>query len=99
LDLGFYYTYQPLVIGAWYRGIPGLKGYEPGYGNNDAIIALIGFRNKQGFRFGYSYDLTISRLISNTAGSHEISLSYEWASPNAKPVRNRRRFLVPCAKF
>ena len=99
LDLGFYYTHKPLVLGAWYRGITGLKSYERGYLNNDAVIVLIGFRNNQGFKMGYSYDLTISRLISNTAGSHEISVTYEWNNPKKQRVRNRRRFLVPCAKF
>lgn len=98
LDLGFYFTISPIVFGVWYRGIPLIKAYQPGYMNNDAAILLVGYETN-GFRIGYSYDVTISRLISNTGGSHEISLTYEFASPESQRKRNNRRFLVPCAKF
>lgn len=98
LDLGFYFTHAPLVFGLWYRGIPLIKAYEPGYMNNDAAILLLGYE-VNGIKIGYSYDVTISRLISNTAGSHEISLTYEFASPDNQRKRNTKKFLVPCAKF
>jgi len=98
LDLGFYFTVSPIVFGVWYRGIPLVKAYEPGYMNNDAAIFMVGYQTK-GFKIGYSYDVTISRLISNTSGSHEISLTYEFASPNSQRKRTSKRFLVPCAKF
>ena len=96
-DLGLYFVHEPVIIGVWYRGIPGLKAYEPGYQNNDAIVLLIGAEIKQ-LKFGYSYDITISRLVSNTSGSHEISLSYQWASKDAPPLSKQKRN-VPCPKF
>ncbi len=96
-DVGFYYEHDPIVIGAWYRGIPGLKAYEPGYQNNDAIIFLVGYEIPGGIKVGYTYDLTVSRLVSNTAGAHEISIQYEWASPEKKLSRLKRN--VPCPKF
>lgn len=97
-DLGGYYTHEPFVFGVWYRGIPGLKSYEPGYQNNDAVILLVGFSvPDKDFRMGYSYDVTVSRLAANTGGAHEISLVYEFASKRQK--RRNRRFLAPCAKF
>jgi type IX secretion system PorP/SprF family membrane protein len=97
LDLGFYYTQNSFLIGGWYRGIPGVKSYKKGYQNNDAIMALVGYTidsDKQNFRVGYSYDITLSRLSTNSAGSHEISLIYEFSRK-----KKRKRLLVPCPKF
>lgn len=96
-DVGAYYVQEPLVLGMWYRGIPFLKSYN-GALNNDAIIALVGFQAKD-FRIGYSYDLTISRLITNSGGSHEISITYEYATAQKRKKKRRQKFLVPCAKF
>ncbi len=97
-DMGAYYNHEPFVFGFWYRGIPGFKSYEPGIQNNDALAVLVGFSiPDRNFRIGYSYDITISRLASNTGGAHEISIIYEAASRRKK--RRSRRFLVPCAKF
>lgn len=61
LFLGLYVTKGPIVGGLWYR-------------NADAFIALVGLQF-QNFRFGYSYDVTVSKLAANSAGSHEISAS------------------------
>ncbi len=60
LNLGLYVTKGPLVGGLWYR-------------NQDAIIALIGFKTDK-IKVGYTYDVTISKLSNASAGSHELSL-------------------------
>jgi len=97
LDLGFYFNQAPLVFGLWYRGLPGIKSTE-NVVNNDALILLLGYSiPDRNLRLGYSYDITISRLATNTAGAHELSLIYEFASQKEK--RKSRRFIVPCAKF
>lgn len=97
-DMGGYYNHEPFVFGFWYRGIPGFKSYEPGIQNNDAVVMLVGYSMPdRNFRFGYSYDVTISRLATNTGGAHEISIVYEVASKRQR--RRNRRFLTPCAKF
>lgn len=96
LDLGVYYELDPFVMGVWYRGIPMLKAYEPGYQNNDAVAALVGYQTGY-WKFGYSYDITISRLVTNTAGTHELSIIYEWAGEKV-PLSKKKR-IVPCAKF
>ena len=44
-----------------------------GYRNHDAILLLLGFSSKY-VRFGYSYDITISKLSTAAAGSHELNL-------------------------
>lgn len=97
LDIGFYYSHEPVIIGLWYRGIPLLKAYQPGYQNNDAVAILIGTEIKQ-LKIGYSYDITISRLVTNTSGAHEISITYQWAGKDAPPLSKQKR-VVPCPKF
>ncbi|MBC7865767.1 MAG: type IX secretion system membrane protein PorP/SprF, partial [Bacteroidia bacterium] len=77
LDLGVYYYMLPLEIGLWYRGIP-LKRYAAGFPNHDALSVLVGYEvQKYDLRIGYSYDLTLSKLIGSTSGSHELSIIYE----------------------
>jgi len=77
LDVGVLYVNVPINLGIWYRGLP-VKKYLPTYSNNDAICFLVGMDIKEHkMRVAYSYDLSISRLIGSSTGSHEISLIYE----------------------
>ena len=81
LNIGVYVAKAPLVGGLWYRV-------------NDAFIALIGIQ--QGiFKFGYSYDLTVSKLASASGGSHEISLGVQLP---CKPKKKRFR-TIRCPSF
>ncbi len=96
LDLAVYYFHNPIVFGVWYRGIPGFKSYQPGYRNDDAIALIVGLK-KNGFAIGYSYDITISRLVSSTGGAHELTLSYTLC-PLRKRL-SRAKQVVPCPKF
>ncbi len=95
LDLGFYYEYAPLMVGVWYRGLP-IKSNDYDYANHDAIAFLVGYEYNN-MTFGYSYDLTVSELTPNSAGSHEISLVMEFATKRNKKKSKRR--IMPCAKF
>ncbi len=97
LDAGLYFTYEPLVFGTWYRGLP-IKRFAPEYPNNDAVILLIGGR-LSGFSIGYSYDITISRLTPNSGGAHEISLTYEFMDPKSGHNPFRRGRALPCPRF
>lgn len=99
LDLGLSYYSNPVTFGIWYRGIPGLKAYKPGYGNNDALIGLIGYRIDD-LSIGYSYDITISKLaVTTSLGSHEISLVYEFNNKNQSKKDKNKAVIIPCAKF
>ncbi len=90
-DAGLYYYRDPLIFGLWYRGIP-FATSQPG----DAIIGLIGIKTEQ-LHIGYSYDFTVSSLISSTAGAHEISLVYEF---NTFSIGDKRRIrAIPCPEF
>lgn len=81
LNLGVYIKKGALVGGVWYR-------------NKDAFIATVGVQNDI-VKFGYSYDVTVSRLANVSAGSHEISLSFNFT---CKPPKRRFR-TISCPSF
>ncbi len=95
LDLGGYIDYSSITFGLWYRGLPGVKAYQPGYSNDDAVIAMFGYETPYQLRIVYSYDVTVSKLTLKSGGAHEISLIYEWPRHN----KNRKYRAVPCPKF
>jgi hypothetical protein len=97
LDVGAYFERDPFFAGIWFRGIPIMKAYAPGYANNDAVALLVGSKVND-LRIGYSYDITISRLSGDSGGAHELTLGYDIVQPYRKRSANRRR-IVPCAKF
>jgi hypothetical protein len=66
-----YATIEPLVIGAWYRGIP-FKKYEQNINNHESLVFLAGFRQDK-FSIGYSYDLTISTLGASSGGARDFT--------------------------
>ncbi len=97
LDLGLYWYKAPLMLGFWYRGIPFLKGKDPNYAKDprgDAIAFLVGYKMDQ-LRVGYSYDFTISNLVSSTGGAHEISITYEFKTTRKKKAAR----MIPCPEF
>ncbi len=67
LNLGFYMIEKSITFGAWYRNNISLIP--------DALIALIGI-SKEKFKFGYSFDWTLSKLSNYSYGSHEVSLVF-----------------------
>jgi type IX secretion system PorP/SprF family membrane protein len=95
LDLGFYYSQSVLNLGLWYRGIPLFKAYSPGYKNNDAVAIIVGLKTDR-FNFGYSYDITISKLARLSYGAHEVAVSYQLCKLKKK---KKYRMLTPCPKF
>ena len=93
LDLGVYFTFEPVIFGLWYRGIP-VKTFR-GVASNEAIIVMTGFEMGK-TTIGYSFDYTISELSIGTGGAHEISLTYQFslADPR-KPPREVRELRCP----
>lgn len=91
-DVGLYYYKDPLIFGLWYRGIP-LVTSQAG----DAIIGLVGIKTSN-IHIGYSYDFTISNLISSTGGAHELALIYEFNNLSLGQQRKRIR-AIPCPEF
>lgn len=96
-DLGAYFYKRPIIIGMWYRGLPGLKQPPGGYLNHDMLALLIGYKNDF-FHIGYSYDFTMSKLVNSSGGAHEISFIYLFMQNIQLKAANPRRS-VPCAKI
>jgi len=86
LNVGFYFNKGPLVTGLWYRQTFGQ------FVNSDALMVLVGFR-KERFKFGYSYDLTVSSARNAAPGSHEVSASIEWCA--RRPSQTYRPLKCP----
>ncbi len=95
--VGLYWYKAPLMLGFWYRGIPFYKGGNDEYEKDprgDALAFLVGYKMDQ-LRVGYSYDFTISNLVSSTGGAHEISLTYEFKTTRKK----QKARMIPCPEF
>jgi type IX secretion system PorP/SprF family membrane protein len=91
LNLGVYVLKSPIVGGLWYRGNFGKDSFI----SSESFIVLLGVQ-KGLFKFGYSYDVTVSKLTNNaTAGSHEVSFGLQF---ECKPKRKRFR-TISCPSF
>ncbi len=90
LDLGLYWYKAPIMLGFWYRGVP-FFGKDP---RGDAVSFLVGYKMDD-IRVGYSYDFTISNLVSSTGGAHEVSIVYEFKTTRTR----KKRRMVPCPEF
>lgn len=92
-DLGTNFEREPYRIGLWLRGSPGINESF----NINALVLLVGTTYKD-FLINYSYDITLSRLLSATGGAHEISLSYRF---DFRGINNKRKRMaaLPCPSF
>jgi len=82
INAGLYYGNETFSIGGWYR-------------INDAIIGSLGM-NINNFKFGYTYDVTVSKIATSKNNSHEISLAYLFELPKSY---NKGRYKGKCPKF
>jgi len=88
---------RPVIFGAYYRGLP-FTQRSFGQINQDAIILEIGLEY-DAFEFGYSFDISLSRLDAvNAGGAHEFSLQYRFSIPYKKRISRVNRRL-PCPAF
>lgn len=69
LQTNFLIDVKNIFLGMAFRGY---SGY-----NNDALAGIFGFKIKNNFSIGYSYDYNVSGLNNSNSGSHEISIRYE----------------------
>jgi type IX secretion system PorP/SprF family membrane protein len=88
VNVGLYVNKFPFVGGLWYRQSVGAKSYP------DAIIVLLGLQTNT-MKFGYSYDITISKLTLASGGAHEFSFAYKFGCP---PKKKRIR-VINCPTF
>lgn len=93
LDVGAYFTINPILVGLWYRGLP-IKNTD-GVVNNESLIFMIGMQTNR-TTFGYSFDYTLSDLGIGTGGAHEISIAYSFSLGDPlKPAADVRRLKCP----
>jgi len=86
LNIGLYLTKLPVIAGAWFR-----HNFELA----DAIIPMVGVEFK-GFKFAYSYDISLSQLSGVGGGAHEISASYQF---DCIAEKRRRIRAINCPRF
>lgn len=85
INFGIYVNKGPIVGGLWYRQAEK---------NSDAFIALVGFQQNM-VKFGYSYDITLSKLSNATSGSHEFSFALQF---ECRPKKRKFR-AISCPSF
>jgi type IX secretion system PorP/SprF family membrane protein len=91
LDAGIYWNTNPIEVGLWYRGLPGISSES--LTTNDALIFSLGI-NVGTIHLAYSYDLTLSGLAGYSGGANEFSLIYRFAK---KSVKSKPRGPIPCS--
>jgi len=85
LNLGAYLTASYFTLGLWYR-----NAFE----NPDAVIISLGAVYRE-LRFGYSYDITVSKLSTATGGAHEVSLAWIFQCDK----KSKRGKAIKCPSF
>ena len=73
-NYGVYLDWMPFLVGVWFRN---------GLNNADAFIFQVGVQQDY-FKVGYSYDVTVSKLVNSTAGSHEVTVGFLLPVPEQK---------------
>lgn len=73
-NYGLYLDWMPFLVGVWFRN---------GTHNADAFIFQVGLQRDY-FKVGYSYDVTVSKLANSTAGAHEVTLGLMLPVPEQK---------------
>lgn len=77
LNYGLYLYRKKIIGGIWFR-----QNFKFHY---DSFVMMLGFKHKM-LNFGYSYDLTISKLNNQTLGANEVSITFMF-NCNPPPIR------------
>jgi type IX secretion system PorP/SprF family membrane protein len=85
LNWGAYFKKEPMIFGIWYRHF---------FEGSDAVILQVGFEYDK-FKFGYSYDITVSQLSTASGGAHEISFALDFNCPQ----KRKRVHEINCPSF
>ena len=94
LDAGVQVLLNQLVLGGGLRNMP-IQSDLP---KRESVIGLVGLNLSAGLAVGYSYDYPISDVGSQTLGSHELSLRYQffYGTPKSRGQRSR---VLPCFSY
>lgn len=75
-----------VYFGTWFR-------YA--WNNPDAVILATGIK-KGKLAFGYSYDITVSKMVGRTGGSHELSLIFNWSGVDNNSLNPTNSRYIEC---
>ena len=94
LDAGLQVLLNQLVVGGGLRSLP-IQSELP---KRESVIGLVGLNLSAGLAVSYSYDYPISDVGSQTLGSHELSLRYQffYGTPKSRGQRSR---VLPCFSY
>jgi type IX secretion system PorP/SprF family membrane protein len=94
VDAGLQVLLNQLVFGGGFRSLP-IQSDLP---KRESVIGLFGLNLPNGLAMGYSYDYPISDVGSQTLGSHELSLRYQffYGTPKSRGQRSR---VLPCFSY
>lgn len=87
LNYGLYLDWSPFIVGTWFR-------QAISFSDADAFIFMVGLQ-KDYFKIGYSYDLTVSSLSNVSGGAHEITLGLNLNCPE----KHRKIKAIDCPSF
>jgi type IX secretion system PorP/SprF family membrane protein len=87
VDAGLQVLLNQLVVGGGFRSLP-IQSDLP---KRESVVGLFGLNLPNGLAVGYSYDYPISDVGSQTLGSHELSLRYQffYGTPKSRGQRSR----------
>lgn len=94
VDVGLQALFNQLVLGAGLRNMP----VQSDLTKRESVIVLFGLNLSNGLSLGYSYDYPISDVGSQTLGSHELSMRYQffYGTPKSRGQRSR---ILPCFSY
>ena len=96
LDLGTYWSKDPIEIGLWYRGLPFIRNTYEKF-NNSALIFKAGLM-LDNFSVGYSFDYSLNTTSTFTGGAHEVSMVILFNQAR-ESKNNKKHKMVPSPRF
>ena len=96
LDVGTFFNYEPIILGAWYRGIPFLPTPD-GNLNHEAAVLLAGVKVPTDYglvRVGFSYDFPLRTQVNSLGRTFELTLSYQMINEKCRKRIIYKR--IPC---
>ncbi len=86
LDMAFLF-YQKLWLGAAFRSA--IEAFDNGRSSNSSVNIWANYNLSNGLRLGAAYDFTLNELRSETPGSFELFVGYEFDYKKSKIVTPR----------
>lgn len=96
LELGSFFTYDPLILGLWYRGLPLFKT-PANTMNHETVCLMAGTKVPTDYgliKMGFSYDFPIGTKVNTLGNTFELTLSYQLINEKCRKRIVYRK--IPC---